>query len=294
MEHYPCGAQELPNDIQHRAYGSGGLPVEVDIPELGIILGDNKMRGRKKEHMPDWLQHVPEAYRGLVLQQMGANKRGRSSSSNEIFVDQPQQLPLPCAPLLRQAHKPAQPPTQLASGHGELRDASMLPLHNIGVGEPAINQPQPAPNQPGPASNQAEPAPNQQDTAGGAAGIGPPSVEDLEDALLKGMMSRHTQRKPAAVDTKKTDVVMKKPSAATTLKRHARCMVPDASNIDMSGIFARLRARKGSLDRKRFMSMAYHSAKATAKRSGFSDDDAKAIARDVCAQASAVFHEQTS
>ena len=64
IEHYPCSAQELPNSIKDRAYAPGELPVEVDISELNIVLGDNKMRGRKKDRVPDWLQHVPEAYMG--------------------------------------------------------------------------------------------------------------------------------------------------------------------------------------------------------------------------------------
>ena len=118
IEHYPCSAQGLPKSIQDLAYGSGDLPVEVDISELSMILGDAKMRGRKKDSAPDWLQHVPDAYKGMVLQQMNATKRGRSSSSSgstfaEMFADSP----LPSADLLRGNNKPAQPFRALADGH---------------------------------------------------------------------------------------------------------------------------------------------------------------------------------
>ena len=64
IEHYPCSAEGLPKSIQDRAYGSGDLPVEVDISELSMILGNAKMQGRKKDSAPDWLQHVPDAFKG--------------------------------------------------------------------------------------------------------------------------------------------------------------------------------------------------------------------------------------
>ena len=48
LEAYPCAAVDLPKAIASRAYPSGELHVQVDIPELNIILGDNKMRGRKR------------------------------------------------------------------------------------------------------------------------------------------------------------------------------------------------------------------------------------------------------
>lgn len=292
LEHYPCSASGLPKEIQQRAYGSEGLPVEVDIPELGIILGDNKMRGRKKEQMPDWLQHVPEAYRGLVLQQMGANKRGPSSSSSHIFVPEPVPLPMPSAPLLRQAQKPPQPSIQLAGQSGELV-ASSPPAGETCKDEPAAEQTAEPEQKPGATTGTAE---------GAAQGI--PTVEDLEEALLAGMLGTRTRKRPAAsvvepksapvakkpaAEPKSASAVMKKPSSASTTKNN---MVPNASNIDMTGIFAKLRARRSELDRKRYMSIAYHGAKTLAEKSGFTDDEAKTIARDVCARASAEFHKK--
>ena len=82
LEHYPCGAKDLPRSIKDRAYDPANLPVEVNIPELNMVLGDNKMRGRKKEPVPEWLHYVPDAFKGIVLQQVQAAKRGRAGSSN--------------------------------------------------------------------------------------------------------------------------------------------------------------------------------------------------------------------
>ena len=60
----------------------------------------------------------------------------------------------------------------------------------------------------------------------------------------------------------------------------------------MSGIDAKLRARTATMDRKRFTSMAYHIADKLATNVGFSDDKAKANARDASANASALFKEK--
>ncbi len=98
-------------------------------------------------------------------------------------------------------------------------------------------------------------------------------------------------KKPAA--TKPTEgppvAVMKKPAAAVVLKRPAARAVPGEGNIDMSGIFAKLRARKGTMSRKGFTSMAYHNAKNLAENSGFSAEKAKVIAKGVHAKASALY-----
>ena len=66
---YPVNASTLPEIVGNTAYPDG-LPVEVVIPELGMILGDKKMRGRNTNDMP-WLAHVPEEHRAMFLAQMG-------------------------------------------------------------------------------------------------------------------------------------------------------------------------------------------------------------------------------
>lgn len=283
IEHYPCSAQELPNSIKDRAYAPGELPVEVDISELNIVLGDNKMRGRKKDRVPDWLQHVPEAYRGVVMQQVLAAKRRRVGFSMDSMlltepVEPAQPTPLPSAHLLRGTSKPAQPPGQLAYGHGELgghkaglatmpEDRKDLPITN----SIKADSPEAGPPKAGPSTSV--------------------SVEDLENALLAGLKGKGTSESPETDPEVGSQAVRKKPAAGLILKRPASHMMPDASNIDMSGIFAKLRARKGKVCRNVFTSQAYHSAKVMAVNSGFSAEQAKAIARDAFGKAGVLFDE---
>ena len=226
IEHYPCSAQGLPKTIQDRAYGSGDLPVEVDISELSMVLGDAKMRGRKKESAPDWLQHVPDAYKGMVLQQMSATKRGRASYSyGSPFTGLVAESPMPSADLLRGNNKPASPPKALAGGP-------------VGPGEQTDGEASPK-------AVVKEKLPGDADEKG----LLPPSVEALEEALLAGLMGKKgVKKKPAAAVLTPPVVVLKKPAAAVVLKRPAAChTVPGRKNIDMSGIFAKLRALSRAL-----------------------------------------------
>jgi hypothetical protein len=255
IEHYPCSAQGLPNSIQARAYGSGDLPVDVDISELSMILGDAKMRGRKKDSAPDWLQHVPDAFKGVVLQQMNATKRGRASTScGSAFAVMGDDSPLPSADLLRGSNKQAQPPSAVADGEASPKAVVKEELAG--------------------------------DADDDKLKTSPPSVEALEAALLAGLMNKKdVRKKPAAA------VVLKRPAAAVVLKRPAAAVVlkPDGCNIDMSGLFAKLRARKSTMSKKGFTSMAYHNAKTMADNAGFTADQAKVIAREALGKASVLY-----
>jgi hypothetical protein len=273
IENYPCSAQGLPKSIQDRAYGSENLPVEVDISELSMVLGDAKMRGRKKDSAPDWLQHVPDAYKGMVLQQMHATKRGRSSSSGgSVFAEMVAESPLPSADLLRGNSKPAQPPSALAYGQvgsGGQKDGEAFPKAVVDV-ELAEDEPEKVLPKP------------------------PPSIEELEAALLAGLSNKKkqkgTMKKPAAAELVPPVAVLKKPAAAVVLKRPAaRHTAPDGSNIDMAGLFAKLRARKGTMSKKGFTSMAYHNAETMAKNAGFTAEQAKVIGREALGKASALY-----
>ena len=75
LEIYPRTVHELPEPIKAHAYKTECLPVEVNIKELDTILGNTKMRGRKKE--PDWLSQVPEHLKPQVkasLRQQGVDE----------------------------------------------------------------------------------------------------------------------------------------------------------------------------------------------------------------------------
>ena len=111
--------------------------------------------------------------------------------------------------------------------------------------------------------------------------------------MLAGLMQKKGfSKKPATSDQigGPPVAVMKKHSAAVVLKRPAaRHTVPGGSNIDMSSIFAKIRARKGTMSKKGFTSMAYHNAKTMAENSGFSAEQAKVIAREASGKASALY-----
>ena len=87
-------------------------------------------------------------------------------------------------------------------------------------------------------------------------------------------------KRPAGV------TIAKKPAAATTL-------LPDASSIDMSDIFAKLRARRSQagMTWKKFSSVAYHNATTLAMQSGFCEDNAKAIGRSAMGGAKVLYNE---
>jgi hypothetical protein len=224
-----------------------------------MVLGDAKMRGRKKDSAPDWLQHVPDAFKGVVLQQMNATRRSRSSTScGSAFAVMDADSPLPSADLLRGNNKQAQPGSSFTTGFGEASPSSCPPdttcpsagaLGEEGADDVKLATPPP-----------------------------PPSVEALEEAMLAGLL----KKKPAAA------VVLKRPAAAVVIKRPAAAVVLKPV-VDMSGLFAKLRARKGTMSRKGFTSMAYHNAKTMAENAGFTAEQAKVIAREALGKASALY-----
>ena len=121
----------------------------------------------------------------------------------------------------------------------------------------------------------------------------PPSVEALEAAMLAGLMQKKGFNKKLATNDQIEGppvAVMNKPSAAVVLKRPAaRHTVPGGSNIDMSSIFAKIRARKGTMWKKGFTSMAYNNEKTMAENSGFSAEQATEIAGEAFGKASALY-----
>ena len=126
------------------------------------------------------------------------------------------------------------------------------------------------------------------------AAAAPLSVEALEDSLLAGLLGPVPKKRPRRSTIPETDPAFgssslrKKPVGGLALKRPA-AHAPSASNIDMSGIFAKLRSRKGTLSRKCFTSQAYHGVRVLAESKGFSSDEAKALAREASRKASAMY-----
>ena len=284
--HYPPTAHALPNAIRDQAY-PGGLPVEVDIMELNMVLGDNKMRGRKRDNLPDWLQHVPEAYEGLVMQQVHATKKCRAGSSlDAVTMQPPPTTPLPSASLLRGNIKGAHSPLPLAQVKSELGVASTAL-----AAKGAADADEQADDRALSGASVDKVTKKEDSSRGEAPGKAPSlTIAAWEESLVKGMLAgKGLKKKPAkSPDGPEADTVQKKPSAGPTLKRPAAHM-PYAGNIDLSSIFAGLRPRKGHVTRKVFTSSAYHKARTLAMQSGMSADQAKAIGRDAANKAGQIF-----
>ena len=264
LEQYPCIAQDLPDTIKKNAFERDpGLPVEVDIPELDVILGDNKMRGRKRDAGPDWLQHVPEAFRAGVLDQLMSSKRGRPSALPML----PTAKPLPSADLLRVAHTAPTLKVEVKAGGDEA--------------------PTPAAHDTAQTEGGGAAEPKEQAAPEAKASHGDPSIEELEASLLAGMDGKKKKTGSAATKKEVIDkVVMKKPAGNVAKKPAAATgMRPDGASIDLSSVFNAVRARKATLDRKRCGSMAYHRTVTLATQAGFSDTEAKVLARDASQKA---------
>ena len=96
------------------------------------------------------------------------------------------------------------------------------------------------------------------------------SIIDMEQAMVSAFgTAKKIMRRPAAAAAK----------AAPVKKR-------PAGKIDMTHIFARLRARRPIGSLKCFTSRAYHPVRALAIKNGFSMDEAKAMAHEASSKAS--------
>ena len=126
---YPCTADLLPPIIQKAVYPDGVLPACVDIPELGLMLRDAKMRGRPKPVNTEWLSHVPEEYRVGVLNQIA------KTQSSEVL-----EAPAPLPPQIG---------VSSLSRFGPARPHSLISIpndkagHNDGGGGVAGGEPSP-------------------------------------------------------------------------------------------------------------------------------------------------------
>ena len=120
---HPHSAQGLPKELLASTFTTNdSTPVEVTIPELDIVLGGTKMRGRTRESKhyewiqfvpsehkaavlqgiseyragptpPTWIKHVPEEYRSVVLASLA-----NPSPSTQVMQHN---APTPCASLMR-------------------------------------------------------------------------------------------------------------------------------------------------------------------------------------------------
>jgi hypothetical protein len=204
LEHYPLTAATLPDEIRSAAFPDGELPVELEIPELAMVLGSHKMKGRDstKKKAPDWLSSVPEDLRDTVLaavQQgtVASPKEGRSKSSG------------------------ASTPSAIASVPSEA-PAGHMPVHTADVFRFAIAQQPAAPTQS--ATPTAETDPWEAEHANALQDA--KTIEELETNMVAALKGRRADaeadtvaRKPAAA----TDALKKRPSSSigTHIKKPA-------------------------------------------------------------------------
>ena len=79
---------------------------------------------------------------------------------------------------------------------------------------------------------------------------------------------------------------MKRPAASDSEVGKA------APTFDLSGLFAKLRARKDKVNRASFTSQAYHNARVMAERAGYSEADAGAIGRQAYKDAGNIYDNE--
>jgi hypothetical protein len=263
LEHYPSSASQLPEDMQKKAYPNEELPVDINIPELAIILGDNKLRGRPKHVAPAWLQHVPEEYRSLFA------SKGRPGSSGTLPLNA-----ATAAPAI-----PAALPTADVLRFHMQKTPESAPLAN---GEPDASLP----------GDVVVPFQDKHAVADATAG----TVEDMEKAFVAAMRkgkATPTIKRPAAAAC-----VIKRPAAAAcAIKRPAAATKQPASaikmtaaaapgnKVNMNEMFAKLRSET-TMPRKNFTSKAYHGAAKLARDAGCAPGECTRIAREASAMAS--------
>jgi len=120
------------------------------------------------------------------------------------------------------------------------------------------------------------------------------SIIDMEQAMVSAFgTAKKIMRRPAAAKVVKKEPVMKRCTAKKIMRRPAAAAAKaapvkkrPAGKIDMTHIFARLRARRPIGSLKCFTSRAYHPVRALAIKNGFSMDEAKAMAHEASSKAS--------
>ena len=173
IEHYPVSASLLPDDVKKIAFPGGELPADLDLPDLDVILGGNRMRGReaKTKQVPAWRDQVPEELRATVLNAV----QGSASSSSQP----PAPLPLTASPQ--------------AAGN-------VVPIADV----LRFATPQPSPSQlckPGTLPEQ--PSQQQQPKTPSEQPVADPDIDEFEQNMLNALRSRNGGKNRASAATKK-------------------------------------------------------------------------------------------
>ena len=299
---YPTSPSQLSPDIANLIYADGRTPVDVDIPELDGILQGSRMRG-SRDSVPAkmaWLQHVPETLRASVAEHVARRPAQSSkiqpnkSEPDDRYYDQPNKSEpdaryrdgqqhslashMPCLPLYRTRQLPVLP----WESAGSAPQAKLSPP-NVGVDNGSDSDDD--------VGGDCTLAP---EAAGSAC---PGSVEAMENRLLAASSTRKLAGAAAKKAAKRTS--RKKGTANSDAasggahhvirkrlcgKQSVRGTYLDIKKgtgkaIDMSDIFATLRADFSKLTKNAFTSRAYKYGKSRATNAEWSDNAALDHAR---------------
>ncbi len=310
---YPPSAAELPAELQKNAYPDGQLPPIVSIPELDVILGESRMRGRSSKVTMPWLEHVPEEYRAMFLQQINSgSSSSRGNASSAMLQSQPRPAPLPSAGLLRMRSS---------------MDPSIIKKEAMLAAEVKREQDEFAKFE----ADEAAKLMRREIACHAGGGVVPTSPEDgastprekvagsvseMEQALVTGMKKGAAKAKAATAATAKATPAKKKAAAAKGAKlqriskkgssdargklmkkpAHGAAVAlkkkpASAAGIDMSDVFTKLRKDRFRIKRNTFCSRAYDSAKRRMLVSGAKEPTVGNFARKQHATASELWDE---
>ena len=285
---YPHSASDLSDEFKAVSFTDCRVPVDVDIPELDMILGDSRMRGRNASAgSASWISHVPHEYRALLMNHLVQGRRmSRTGSMLQFNGDpslQPSMPQLENGPIPSLVNtggdiipdvfrtggrspmtSPPQARLQLAAAavtaaaaEAEARD---MTHHHTPRREPGTDDPACA------ATRESE----------GADG----SVSDMEAKLLAAGRGQRAAAKAVAV--------RKRPAGQSVA-----CIKGEVTGVPVADIFKKLNDRwkedAASFTRHKFVRRAYEVARDRAKAAGFDADQCTKFGATQRDTASALF-----
>ncbi len=311
---YPSNSDELPMEIQKVAYPDGTLPPNVVIPELDIILGGSRMRGREKETKQStigklasasscegsefsWLKHVPATYKDMFLREIrtqqtqhggNADTGGLRNHHHARSSDDARPGPYGYEPHMATLGQPPMAP--MPSAHLLRMRASTQ------AAVPRKLEPVPPKKEHDESEEDKEEEEKEEGTDEkedkGKPRVG--TVEAMEAAMLatpktgKGVFKKPAGVKAAAMDkpsTKKAGVVKKKPAVAQVAVLTDKGM-KIAKKINLKDVFKKMRKDRAKLSRNAFCCRAYQTAQRRMLSEGSDASDAFVFARTQHAEAS--------
>lgn len=322
---FPLTADELPS--RHKSALGDPLPVEVDIPDLSTILGDNKMRGRvRKNKDPEWLASVPECQRDIVrraLAGQGQMQLARAASSSHIPQPSPEKracdadhsvVPASATHGLPEILRFTQHNTVKAKASQDDRVSlekmeedmlarmretknkkTKLQKKKLKKGKSKVEEEEAEEEEDEAEEEGEENAAEDKDTGDqdDDDDDNDDDDDDDEDGDAEDDKGTAAKKKPsAAMKVLKTpmDALKKKPASKKDVPKTIKKR-PACARPNMKMIFKELKRIGPTISRKRFTSRAYHAVQKLKQREGCADDVAKDHARKASHKASKLYDD---